>query len=134
MSIFKMNTSWLKAVTDNILSDSFQDAWAIVVNVLDGAWGIVNHNIIENDDTTNTQFKIIKNDFIAKWRTEVDGAVTITLPFEKIENTSQIEVNYLLGSGQVFSTDKYVIDEQTNNITLSSGDKLIIISGTTRRI
>jgi len=134
MSIFKINTSWLKAVSDNKLSDSFQDAWAIVVNVLDGAWGIVNHNIIDNDDTTNTQFKIIKNDFIAKWRTEVDGAVTITLPFEKIENTSQIEVNYFDVSGTVTSSDKYVIDSQTNNITLSSGDKLIIISGTTRRI
>jgi hypothetical protein len=129
-----MNTSWLKAVTDNILSDSFQDAWAIVVNVLDGAWGIVNHNIIANDDTTNTQFKIIKNDFIAKWRTDTSGSVAITLPFEKIENTSQIEVNYFDVSGTVTSTDKYVIDSQTKNITLSSGDKLIIISGTTRRI
>lgn len=134
MSIFKMNTSWLKAVTGNTLSDAFQDAWSLVVNVLDGAWGNVSHNVISGDSSTNCQFEIIKNNFKTIWRTDVSGSITVTLPFDKIKNDGLIEVNYFDVSGTVTSTDKYVIDSQTKNLTLSSGDKLIIITGTTRRI
>jgi hypothetical protein len=132
--LFKQNTSWLRAVVDNQLTDAFQDAWANLVNATEGNWGTMKHDALPNRPVL---FKIAKSQFYGTLRIpdidNVVGSVNILIPFEPT-NDSIIEVNYLNGTGQVTSIDKYIISSNTNTINLNSGDKLIVLSGSTKRI
>jgi hypothetical protein len=132
--LFKQNTSWLRAVVDNQLTDAFQDAWANLVNATEGNWGSINHDVLPNRLVV---FKIAKSQFYGTLRIpnidNVVGSVNISIPFEPT-NDSIIEINYYNATGQVTSIDKYIIDSNTNTINLNSGDKLIVLSGSTKRV
>lgn len=128
--IQKMNSSWLRAVVDNRLTDAFQSAWANIINSIEGDWGNVTSKVLPNEEVT---FKIIKSEFKGTLLTDTEGDVTITLPFLPSAD-SLIKIYYYDSDGLVTSANKYIINDKTKNITLNSGDKLIEISGTCRRI
>jgi hypothetical protein len=128
--IYKNNTSWLKAVVDNRLTDAFQSAWANIINSLDGAWGEINSKVFLDKEMT---FKITKSQFKGTLLTDTEGDVTITLPFLPSLD-SMVEVYYHDNNDMITSENKYIIKEKTKEITLTTGNKLIVISGTCRRL
>ena len=128
--IYKNNPSWLRAVVNNKLTDVFQSAWANIINSIEGDWGTTTSKVLPNEEVT---FKIIKSEFKGTLITDTEGDVTITLPF--LPSTgSLIKIYYYDSNGLVISGNKYIINDKTKNISLTSGQKLIEISGTCRRI
>ena len=128
--IYKNNSSWLRAVVNNSLTDVFQSAWANIINSIEGDWGTTTSEILPNEEVT---FKIIKSEFKGSLLTDTEGDVTITLPFLPSAG-SLIKIYYYDTNGLVTSGNKYIINDKTKNISLNSGNKLIEISGTCRRI
>lgn len=128
--IYKNNSSWLRAVVNNSLTDVFQSAWANIINSIEGDWGTTTSEILPNEEVT---FKIIKSEFKGSLLTDTEGDVTITLPFLPSAG-SLIKIYYYDTNGLVTSGNKYIINDKTKNITLNTGNKLIEISGTCRRI
>ena len=128
--IYKNNSSWLRAVVNNSLTDVFQSAWANIINSIEGDWGTTTSEILPKEEVT---FKIIKSEFKGSLLTDTEGDVTITLPFLPSAG-SLIKIYYYDTNGLVTSGNKYIINDKTKNITLNTGNKLIEISGTCRRI
>lgn len=129
--INKVNTSWLRAVTDNKITSAFQDAWAVVINAIEGNWGITVNEVLPNE---SVEFKIIKSEYKGSLFTTSQGDLQFTLPF-KPSKDSIVEINYYDTNNQINTIDKYIIEEDVFTIqNIQAGDKLITFTGTTRRI
>jgi len=48
MALFKINTSWIKSVSDGKIQESFVDAWSNIINATRGSWGDITTNIVPN--------------------------------------------------------------------------------------
>ena len=131
MSIFKVNTSWIQSVRDNLIGESFGDAWANIINATRGAWGDITIKVTPNKELT---FQVIKGRFFALWDTTLEGAgIELTIPFEP-QDVATIKIQYV--NGAIVSSEKtYILNNGTTiQVDLDSGRKLITFDGFARRI
>jgi len=130
MAIFKINTSWIKSVSDGKIQESFVDAWSNIINATRGSWGDITTNIVPNVPLT---FQLTQGRFFAIWETELEGSQELTLPFEVLGITT-IKIQYVLGA-EVTSENTYILDNgKTINVDFSSGRKIVTIDGFARKV
>jgi len=129
--IHKINTSWVRSIQDNRLTETFQDAWSTVINAVNGPWGDINYYMIPDQEVTAF---ILQGKFTAQLDTDVENDVTVSLPYIS-KGVSKVIVDYIVGD-TVTQTVVYVIEQgqQDLSITLQAGRKLITVEGTARRI
>ena len=129
--IHKINTSWVRSIQDNRLTETFQDAWSTVINAVNGSWGDINYYMIPDQEVTAF---ILQGNFTAQLDTDVENDVTVSLPYIS-KGVSKVIVDYIVGD-TVTETVVYVIEQgqQDLSITLQAGRKLITVEGTARRI
>ena len=135
--IHKINTNWMRAVVDGELTTIFPDAWASVINSLNGTWGLFNYRPFTSDRTIEMQIDVSKNRFIGEISTTLEGSQVLTMPYN-VQGFARVLVETVVG-GVVTASTVYVIEQsgattpETLNLNLSTGQKLITVSGIARR-
>lgn len=111
-------------------SGSFMSAWATIINAVRGSWGELNADVIED---TEVEFSVTRGRFYGELDTELEGVQTITLPFSVL-GVAFIQVLDVLGN-EVTAEKTYILENtQTIDITLNTGRKILIFSGTIGRL
>jgi hypothetical protein len=131
LSLFKVNTGWLRAVEGATLLPAFADAWSSIINALEGTWG---NTSFKSFNSETVIYDVIKGRFEGSLDTTYEGPATITLPYT-ITGVGRVKIDEVLG-GIIIASTTYIIEEgdQSVNVTLTPGRKLITISGKARRI
>ena len=127
----------ISAFGDCDVEHSFDDAWAGIINSLNGTWGLFTYRPFTSDRTIEMQVDVSKNRFTGGISTVLEGAQVLTLPYN-VQGFARVLVETVVG-GVVTASTVYVIDQsgattpETLNLTLPTGQKLITVSGIARR-
>jgi len=136
--IHKITTSWIKSVNGEVLTSAFSDAWANVVNALNGVWGETNYRPLKGVESLETEVQVIKSRFTVDFETNLEGDYTLVIPYP-MTNFARVRIQYVSGIS-LASEIVYIVNQGTSlgleelPINLSSGRKLITITGTARRV
>jgi len=135
--ITKITSTWVKSVVGgDTLVDTFENAWAAVINALTGTWGYISFDLIAGipDKAARVTAHVIQSSYSATLDTELSGEQTINLP--AISNGASLVTIKYINNSFVQSIQEYLIDEPNKSIdlNLTSGRKLITVSGTARRL
>lgn len=129
--IQKIVPSWLKAVDGNTLTDAFGSAWANIVNALEGAWGYLDYEIVQDNFA---RASVSRGEWVVRWETTVDGARVLSIPAVSV-GYSTVTVEIVSGN-VVTQAGKYAVAEgdTTLSITLPAGQKIVTLQGKARRL
>lgn len=129
--IQKIVPSWLKAVDGNTLTDAFGSAWANIVNALEGAWGYLDYEIVQDNFA---RASVSRSEWVVRWETTLDGIRTISIPAVSI-GYSTITVEIVSGN-VVTQAAKYAVAEGdvTLSVNLPAGQKIVTLQGKARRL
>lgn len=111
---------------------AFKNAWADVVSMLSGKYGVLTYFPFEGIDE-RMEVNVTNNFYIGRMLTGVEGNVKIVAPFNtpipSVLNISTVDINNVITSVESYILVKDSATTPSITLDLSQGRKLLEISG-----